>query len=152
VSEVDTETFEAGQSPAFLINCPKCGAKHVPAKITTLKETLDLVIRQTTTWVKCSACGTSLYSKRPAAEIIGMTPEQLERVLVNRVSLVSRVVAILAIVLCLFPFVGLAVAALSMALNWKAHGWSRKLSLIALPIALLMTVVAGVVIMMDTKK
>src|SRR3954451_23179172 len=88
----------AGVTP-IKINCPKCGAKNVDAYITVLKESLDLVIRQTTTWVRCSACGTELYSKRPAEELFGRTPEELEGVVVARVSLVARVVTILALVL-----------------------------------------------------
>jgi hypothetical protein len=128
------------------INCPACGRRGVQA-VSYEHAERSHGISHTTYWVKCLACGTSLYSKAIPEELIGRTPEELEKVIVLRVSLVARVTAVLSIVLCIYPWVGLAVAMLATALTWRTRGWQKTLSRVALSISLLFTVAATVLLL-----
>lgn len=123
----------------ILINCPNCRAKGVRAVVHELVETYKVVIKHRTTWVRCSACGYDLYSKVGAEQLRGHTPEELQGVVVRRVSLISKFFAIAAIALCWAPVMGLVLSAVALALNWKNPGWLRKMSIIALVIGVLFT-------------
>ena len=69
------------------------------------------LITHRTTLVKCLACGTSLYSPRPADELVDLSPEQLSQIIVYRISLIARFLAIAAIALCIVPVLGLLMSA-----------------------------------------
>jgi hypothetical protein len=130
----------------ILINCPACGGRGVQA-VSYQHEERSHGITHTTTWVKCLGCGTSLYSRVIPEELIGRTPEELEQVVVFRVSLVARVTAVLSIALCWFPWIGMAVALLATVLSWRTRGWPKALSRVALAIALVLTAAATVLLL-----
>jgi hypothetical protein len=130
--------------PNVIINCPRCGAKHVPATCHTITEIVNLIWRKTTTWVRCSACGTELHSKRRPDDVLGRSPEELEGVIVYRISLIPRFLAIAAIVLSVWPLLGLILSLVSLAVNWRHGRWLKKVSLIAVTISVLVHLAIGV--------
>lgn len=138
---------DSGDGRDIIINCPKCGTHGAKAVSYDLLETVNVVIRHRTTWVKCLTCGAKLYSKRPADELIGRSPEELARIVVARVSLIAKVFAILAIATCIFPMVGLAVGVVATIVNWRIEGWLRKLSISGAVVSLLMTALVLAVIL-----
>lgn len=128
-----------GDGRDLLINCPNCGTRGARAVCYDLIETYKVVIKHRTTWVTCSACGYKLYSKVPADQLRGRSAQELEGIVVRRVSLISKFFAIVAILLCILPIMGLILAIIATILNWKNRGWLRKVSLVALVISGLIT-------------
>jgi hypothetical protein len=136
-----------GDGRDLVINCPACKSSHVPAVSYDWKEQSHGFTR-TTTWVKCLACGTSLYSKAPPEELFGRTPEQLQGVVVFRLSLIKSMTALLAAGLCLFPYVGFGMALLGTLINWRTRGWPRLTSRVALAVGAVTT--AALIIFLRT--
>lgn len=128
-----------GDGRDLIINCPACKHKHVPAVSYDHREK-EYGVSHTSTWVKCLACGTHLHSKVAAGELFGRSPEQLESVVVFRLSLVGRATASLAVLLCLFPWVGCGMALLATIINWRTRGWPRWTSRVALAVSAVVTV------------
>lgn len=134
---VGVEAIGDGQN--LLINCPSCRRTHVPAVSYDLKER-SYGFTHTSNWVKCLACEAELHSKEPPGHLFGRTPEQLESVVVLRLSLIARATAVMALAVCLFPWVGLGMALLATLVNWRTRGWPRPASLIALAVSAVVTV------------
>ena len=128
-----------GDGRDLIINCPSCHTRGARAVAYDLIETYKVVIKHRTTWVKCSACGKTLYSKLPADELRGLTPEQLESVIVNRTSPIRLVLVIAALVMCIAPIFGIVVAIVALVANLKTPGWLRRLSIVALVMSVLIT-------------
>jgi hypothetical protein len=133
----------AGDGCDLVINCPKCGRSNTSAR--AYQGPVDRHI----TWVKCLACKGKLYSKLPADELTGLSPEQLSTIVVHPDSRGMRLFAILAIALCIFPYVGLIAAAISTATNWNITGWPKRMSVIALAISVVMTALVTIVLMTE---
>jgi hypothetical protein len=133
MAHVEQERIPRGN---LFINCAKCGAQNVAASCYDLRENVNVIIRNTTAWVTCSACGTDLYSKFPSDQIIGRSAEELGGIIIWRVSLVGRFLAILSVCLGILPIVGLAIAVAAIALNWRHRGWPKILSIVGLGLAL----------------
>ena len=127
----------SGDGRDIRINCPACGAKSVAAISFNEEEKLHGITVKTTTWVKCQACGKHLYSKLSPEELSGRSPADLESFVVVRTSLIASSMAILAILLCVVPVLGLCLAVVSTVVNARRRGWARMLSLVALVISLL---------------
>jgi hypothetical protein len=128
-----------GDGRDLVIKCPACKRQQVPGVSYEHHEQSHGFTR-TTTWVKCLACGTSLYSKVPPDQLVGRSPEQLAEVVVFRLSLIARATAILAVCVCLLPYVGTGMALLATLITWRTRGWPRPLSRIALAISVVPTV------------
>ena len=92
------------------INSPACGALAVPVDAWWQDETANLIIRRSTSWARCTACDATLFSRRSADELVGRSPQELERLIVLRVSLIRRVLIILACLLFFWPLLGLMVS------------------------------------------
>jgi cation transporter-like permease len=133
----------AGDGRDLVIHCPKCGRPNTSAR--AYQGPVDRHI----TWVKCMACNGKLYSKLPANELTGLSPEQLSTIVVHPDSRGMRLFAILAIALCIFPYVGLIASAISTATNWKITGWPKRVSVIALAISVVMTALVTYVSMTE---
>jgi len=130
----------AGDGRDLVINCPKCRTQGAKAVAYDLVESMDVVIRHRTTWIKCLACGAKLYSKRKAEDLAGLSAEQLEKIVVVRISLISKLFAVLSILTCIIPFFGLVVSIIATLLNYRHRGWLRWFSLVGLIISIIPTV------------
>jgi hypothetical protein len=71
---------------------------------------------------------------------------------VRQGAIVHRLLAILSIALCWTPGLGLNIAILALALNWKCRGWLRRLSLYGLLCSICFSVLWAVVIVQGNKQ
>ena len=110
---------------AIRINCPGCGAKDAPiADVWLREETAQLVIKHTTYWVKCGACGAVLLSSDPVDALFNRTPSQLEGVLKVYRSTVSRVLVLIACMTFFMPLLGLMSTVPALIATWRVKtGW-----------------------------
>lgn len=121
------------------INCPSCQVRDVAAQAWDEIETINWIFRQTTSWVRCGACGVSLYSRERAESLIGRTPAQLECVVVWHVSFALKFLTVMACIFCAFPGLGLMVAIAALMTNLVCRtspGW-RRASIVAVSAALI---------------
>ena len=125
--------------PSITINCPKCDARGVPATTYDLVETLQLFIKHRTTWVVCSNCGSTLLSKVPASELAGLTPEQMEGLVVRRHPPAGTYLAVSALLFCYLPVVGQVLGLLAIRVNRGRPRW-RLVSVVALLLGVLILV------------
>ena len=128
------------------INCPTCKRQDVAAVSYDYHEQYH-GIRRTTTWVKCLECGTHLYSKGTPDELAAMSLQQRGEAIAFRISLIKRIMAILAIVLCIYPWIGFVTALVAAVMNWRTPGWPKWTSRVALAVATPITV--GVTILIS---
>ena len=140
-------------SPQLLINCPRCGARGVPGLPYDYVERHHGIAVMKTTWVKCTACQSQLYSKVRANELYGRSPDELAGVIVYRApaALIRNFFAIAALVLGIFPMVGLAVAIPAVILNWRQARWAKIISLVGLVFAVLVTGMVTVFMLLDNR-
>jgi hypothetical protein len=103
--------------PPLVINCPACGGKNVPSISFANRESANLVIRHTTHWVTCGACGQTLYSRLPVDQLASHTPLQLERAVIQWTPLPARLLGTLSLLLFYWPILG---PILSFA-SWMAN-------------------------------
>jgi hypothetical protein len=136
------------EGPDVAINCPACGAKGVVSRAFSNKEVANLVLRHTTHWVTCGVCNQTLYSKLPVQDLVGHTPEQLERHVVRRTSLPARVLSVLSLFLFYWPILGPVVSFASWMANFRQPKVARR-SMILFIIGALLTVALFVWISMD---
>src|SRR4051812_37799012 len=120
----------AGDGRDLLINCPKCGTREAKAVAYDEIEEMYAVIRHRTTWVKCLACGRTLYSRKRADELIGLSAADLDGVVVVRVLMIWKLLAVMAVVLCFIPIFGIVVGVVAVVINYRHGGWLRWISLI----------------------
>ena len=125
------------------INCPKCGATDTPAKAVEEVERLygymrlvPFFFRKRTTWVVCQNCHAKLLSKLSLAELEGKSARELEAALSPRVFLITQVLAILAILLAVIPFVGTVAGLIAVVVNWRSRDWRRTVSLVGLALSI----------------
>ena len=143
---------KATTSPQLLINCPRCGARNVPGLAYDYVERNHGVPILTTSWVKCTACQSQLFSKLRTEKLYGRSPDELADVLVYRApaALVRRFLALAAPLLGVFPFLGLAVALPAAILNWRQARWAKIASLIGLILGVITTVLGVVALVIQS--
>lgn len=90
-----------------------------------------------TNWVVCGTCGTRLLSKRPVAELAGLSPEELAAVVVRRAGLPQRLLAVAAVLFGFWPILGLLVTVPAVVVNLRTPGWPRWCSYLGLCVAVI---------------
>jgi hypothetical protein len=140
--------------PQIRIHCPWCGGRGVTAQTFDQREGFGLIIPSpedsvTTTFAKCDACRRIMLAKVPAAELAGLSPEELEHLLAKRVSPVLKVLTILGLVLFWAPFLGLSLAVVALLWSLRTGGWTRTASVIATVLSATMT--ATVIVILCTE-
>jgi ribosomal protein S27E len=130
-------TAEQLRGTQIRINCPMCGARNVIGHGYFQDEVTEFIIKRTTSWVQCSACGTALYSRDPATALVGRTPAQLEGVVIWRVSPIKKLLVSAACVLCVWPLVGLVTALAALITTWHIRGRWRRAARIAFGLSIL---------------
>jgi hypothetical protein len=125
--------------PILTINCPACGATGVRSMSYEQAETANLIIRHTTCWIQCGACGEALYTSLPLQQLLDRTPEQLERWIVRYVSLPARLLTILSALLFWTPLLGPALSIASWSANRRQRRGAARLSLILFAIGFTLT-------------
>lgn len=150
---VETVAREATAThlPQLPIHCPRCGARTVPGLAYDYVERRYGIPVLTTSWVKCTACQSQLYSKLRTEQLYGRSPDELAVLLVYRApgALVRGFLAVAAPVLGIFPLVGLAVGLPAAILNWRQARWARIASLLGLILGLITTVLGIVALVIQ---
>lgn len=134
-----------------IIHCPACDGRNVSAQTYDQKATdkwLDLVTVwvSRSTWVICTNCRAKLYSKLNCIELQGKSPEEISDQISLQVSFVRKFLAILALCLAVFPYLGVVMAMIGVIANWKSRGWPKVLSYAGLCLTGAAHVVLGVLI------
>lgn len=140
--------------PDVKINCPRCEAADVEASSFEQVEQLGLfyvipLMKFRNTFVTCSQCHRKLTSKISTDEIAKFTATDLSPHLGDGVSFVAKFVAILALLMCIIPFVGAGLGLLGVILNWKTKGWPLTLSIVGTAIGGILTTVLAVILAMQ---
>jgi hypothetical protein len=133
---------ERWPGPDVVIDCPVCGERGVSAT------TYDEQIRESVaglipvnsvrrSWALCSHCKAMLRSRLPAPELDGKTPVELADLIYLDAGFYQKALAIIALLVALFPLVGTVVAAIALFANRKIPVWSKTVSIIALGLSFL---------------
>jgi hypothetical protein len=135
----------AGDGRDLIIHCPKCKNQNVRGVAWEHVERHHMVTHRTN-WVKCLNCNTSLYCPCSLDELIGLSPEEIAKIIYYRKSLIDYFLVTAALVLCILPVIGLVMSAISLAVNSRHGGWLKRLSLIAFCISMPVTLVSLIVL------
>jgi succinate dehydrogenase hydrophobic anchor subunit len=131
------------------INCPKCGARNVPVKDVWFEdETLQLVIKNTTSWVQCSACDAVLLSRDPADTLPGRTADELDGVITDRVSPIVKVLVVIACFVFFMPGLGLVSAIVAAIATWRRRTKWRLAARVALVLSILAHIGIGLLFLL----
>ena len=135
-----TEHSEQHPGPSITFDCPRCRREGVVG--TSYEERrqdkyLGIIPLPASyrTWVTCSACKRTIPSSVVADRLVGLTPEELKKVIRPQADFIQKFMAGTAILLCPIPMLGLIFATFAVLCNALTPSGSRKLSLIALGIS-----------------
>src|SRR6266487_4156207 len=131
------------------INCPACGAKNVPAEAWSQEERAQLIWKLTTNWVQCSACKAVLYSRQRADTLFAYTPEQLEDIVIQRMSLIRRLLVLLACLTFFTPGLGLGLAIIGWIAARKMTPRWRRASRVIMILSLIIHAGYGFLFLLD---
>jgi hypothetical protein len=132
------------QGPLVDIDCPACGATDVPAKTSESVEVVKIffftpILRLRNTYLRCTNCQTALVSTAPLDQLADLTPEEISGIIRYKPSRAGKILAIVALLTCLLPYLGLIIAAIACYLTRGTKGWAKKISFISIIIALTIT-------------
>lgn len=135
------------------IDCPRCGAAGVAAA--PYRQVDDLcafyflpLFTLRNTFVECTACRTKLRSSVDLDELSQYPHDELNQFLAHEISFVVKFLALASLLLCLAPFIGLALAVITVLLTLKTPGWPRMLGRISLAVSGLLTLAFVVLLSM----
>jgi hypothetical protein len=136
--------------PEIRANCPACGP-NVPAKTHVLEERMGLffvpMFTQRETYVECTGCGAARLIGLPLEALPGYPPDELDRHLHRRVSLVAKFLAVASVLVSCFPFVGLGLGVAGLVASYRTGGWVKVVSIIGIVIGTLSSAFAIVAIL-----
>lgn len=139
--------------PGVRINCPKCGP-NVPASSYRLEERMGVyfipLLTQRETYVECSGCGTARLTDLSFDELAASPPDEIDRHLNPRVSLVIKFMALASIAVFCIPFVGLGFGLAGFFATRRTGGWVKVASLIGVVLGAIGTL--GMIAVMLTSK
>ncbi len=92
------------------------------------------------TYVKCASCGTSLRTVLKVHELEQYADSDLSPYLSHQVSIVLKLLTLIAFLLCWFPWLGLVLSVLDFLVARKARGWVHTLTMFNLAVSLVMTI------------
>jgi hypothetical protein len=133
-----------------VIHCPLCDQKPVQAVVFDRRERALLLgliplLVLNSTWVTCTACRGELHSKVKSEHLFNRDPEELAAFIYARVSFIDKFLAISALLLAVFPLLGLLYALLAWVVNRKSRGWPKKVTVIALWVSIAVHVLFGLI-------
>ena len=137
--------------PRVQFACPACLAPAAAGESYERHETfraLHLIplffVRNT--YVICGTCHAHLLSQLTLDDLRQHANSDISPFLSFSISFVAKALSVLAILLCWFPFLGIALAAIALAATFKRRTVWRTLAIISLAISLLLAL--GFVILM----
>lgn len=140
-----------------VFDCPDCGAQNVRGMAFDLRETLRLNYRMplwgwSTHWVRCSRCQTELHANCASKELQGCSPTDVNHHVRAYLPLPARVLAIISLATGWAPIVGVLVALVALAANFRTRGWPRWVSAGALLLSTAANIVFIAAVMYFEKK
>ena len=119
--------------PSFPINCRACGREGVPARSFVSEERMRLyavvpVPTQRERHVVCTACGADRLTDLSWEELTVLAPDVAERHIFERVSFVTKFLAIAGLVLFPVPLVGLVLGLIAMVQTRRTRGWPFRVA------------------------
>jgi hypothetical protein len=137
--------------PRVQFACPACLAAAAAGETYERHETfraLHLIplFSVRNTYVVCGTCHAHLLSQLTLDDLRQHADSDISPFLSFSISLVAKALSVLAILLCWFPFVGIALAAIALAATYKRRTIWRTLAIISLVVSLLLAL--GFVILM----
>ena len=113
----------------IVIDCPACGERQVEARPYhhDIYNELGLLIDRTS-WVECSRCKAQLHSRIDALELRALSVQERNAAISVYIPLVARALALISVLISVFPFVGIAVAVIALMANrrpglWRTLSW-----------------------------
>ncbi len=130
--------------PTVTIDCPACKAKSVNGESVRQVDQLELFyllpfMKLRNTFVTCHECNKQLICTAPFDELGELSVDDLSQHLVHHVSIINKFLALASVLLCWVPFVGLLLGCISLAVNWRITGWTKKLSYIGIGASAVLT-------------
>ena len=140
-----TAQYERRPGPSVRIDCGKCGGTDVAGKAYDQSETLRLlgvvpILKIRNTFVTCGVCGAQLRSRLSCQELVNLEGADLRPFISYEVSFVVKFLAVVSILLCVVPLLGLLLALTTVCCTLKVRGWPKTLGFIALIVSSLITI------------
>ena len=144
---------EQTPGPSVQIDCGKCGNSGTVGRAYDQVETFKLlhlipVLRLRNTFVTCESCGAQLRSRLTCLELLNRQGDDLREFISYEVSFVVKFMAVISILLCVIPVLGLVLSLITVCLTVRSRGWPWILGTIALVVSSVTTVVSLVGIFM----
>lgn len=137
-----TSRTQRTPGPTLRINCRACGGEDVPAESFETEERITLYFvplpTQRERHVVCSACGEDRLSDLSLGELAALGPEQGERHLFRRVSLVTKALAVASVALFGCPFMGLPLGVAAMVMARGSGAWPFRVGLLGAVLTVLL--------------
>lgn len=141
--------------PDIIIDCYHCGAENVKARTYEL-DTVHYIFGiipgspVVSRHVQCCNCSKSYRVKASYQKLLDTPPFAMHSLLKKDISFVSLFLAVVCLPLSIFPIIGLTVALSAYFGTKKAGGWPRKISVIALVISSIITLLTTVILVVDS--
>ena len=97
------------------------------------------LITQRENYVKCAGCGDSRLTRLPLEKLAGYPPEELDRHLYRRVSIVTKVMALASVLVFCIPFVSLGFGVGGLVGSYRTGGWVKVVSIIGITIGVIVS-------------
>jgi hypothetical protein len=149
------EKTQRWAGPGICIDCPWCARAGVNAATYDQRSTdwyfgVLPILTSRSSWVVCSSCGGRLYSRVKVAELAGLAPSELTKLVYPRASFIQGFLALAALCVAVFPVVGLVMTGIALFANWKLRGWTKSVCYVALAISLLSIALVGALLAIES--
>ncbi len=134
--------YECTANLPINVDCGACGDTRVPSLAYDLTETpmlfhcIPILDSNRSTFVKCGNCGAKLMSTLSCEDLRNCHESDLRHFVSFRDSFIVKCLAIISLLICIFPFLGTAFAAVTWFFARKSPNWVRTAAVIAFVISL----------------
>jgi len=140
--------------PDIVFDCPACGERNVAGHTSENIETGKLlhfipVLQLRHSWVTCSRCGRKFASTLPLSQLAGADPAVLQRAIRYRAGGAGIAMAIIALLTCLVPGLGLVTSGIALWLVRGTDGWPKKVGVLAMVVSVALAVCVVLLFAMD---
>jgi len=140
--------------PKVWANCPKCGP-DVPAITYQREERMGVyfipILTQRETYVQCAKCGTARLTRLTFEELAACSPDEIDRYLTPRVSIVIKFMALASALLFFLPFVSLGFGIAGYVATRRTGGWVKVASLIGIVLGTISTIGMTAILLLADK-
>jgi hypothetical protein len=98
------------------------------------------LLTQRETYVKCPRCNSARLTDLTFDELVACPPDELDRHLHHRVSLIVKSMAVASLFFFCIPFVGIGLGIVGLVGSRRAGGWIKVVSIIGIVLGTLATV------------